>query len=195
MVDVLVVLACPTPPQLKMGCSLDTRQTAQKTAENRTRRHNARSVHFGQHNAPRAACSFSCAVCSTTHVPNSSSNRSRNMSSSRRYSSSSNSGRVLHARGRSWTMKMMARHVGLWRRVPDPRHSWLIVVVVSCLASHVRAEDVECMYERRVEDYMDDPNDTYDNEYGVCTTVASSGQTKTYYLTEPGMPHRDRTPD
>ena len=57
-------------------------------------------------------------------------------------------------------MKMTAQHVGRWRRVPDPRHSWLIVVVVSCLASHVRAEDVECVYERRVEDYMDDPNDT-----------------------------------
>ena len=56
----------------------------------------------------------------------------------------------------------MARHV-----------SWLIV---SCLASHVRAFDVECIYERRVEDYMDDPDDTYDNEYGVCTTVIGSGR-------------------
>ena len=54
---------------------------------------------------------------------------------------------------------------------------------------------VECMYEHLVEDYAEDPNDTYDYEYGVCTTVAGSGQTKTFYLTEPGMPHRDRTPD
>ena len=54
-------------------------------------------------------------------------------------------------------------------------------------------EDVECMFEHLVEDYMEDPNDTYDREYGVCTTVAGSGQTKTLYLTEPGMPHRDRT--
>ena len=53
----------------------------------------------------------------------------------------------------------------------------------------------ECMYEHLVEDYTEDPNDTYDYEYGVCTTVAGSGQTKTFYLTEPGMPHRDRTPD
>ena len=51
------------------------------------------------------------------------------------------------------------------------------------------------MYEHLVEDYTEDPNDTYDYEYGVCTTVADSGQTKTYYLTEPGRPHRDRTPD
>ena len=72
------------------------------------------------------------------------------------------------------------------------RHvSWLIVVV-SCLASHARAEDVECMYERRVEDFTSDPDDAYDNEYGVCTTVAGSGrrladgtdQTKTLYITE-----------
>ena len=56
-------------------------------------------------------------------------------------------------------------------------------------------EDVECMFEHLVEDYMEDPNDTYDREYGVCTTVAGSGQTKTFYFTEPGMPHRDRTPD
>ena len=91
-------------------------------------------------------------------------------------------------------MKMTAQHVGRWRRVPDPRHSWLIVVVVSCLASHVRAEDVECVYERRVEDYMDDPNDTYDNEYGVCTTVAGSGRRladgtyhpKTLYIPDEG---------
>ena len=54
-------------------------------------------------------------------------------------------------------------------------------------------EDVECMFEHLVEDYMEDPNDTYDREYGVCTTVAGSGQTKTLYLTEPGMTHRDRT--
>ena len=49
------------------------------------------------------------------------------------------------------------------------------------------------MFEHLVEDYMEDPNDTYDREYGVCTTVAGSGRTKTLYLTEPGMPHRDRT--
>ena len=69
--------------------------------------------------------------------------------------------------------------------------SWLIVVV-SCLASHAQAEDVECIYERRVEDYTSDPNDAYDNEYGVCTTVAGSGrrlqdgtdQTQTLYITE-----------
>ena len=54
-------------------------------------------------------------------------------------------------------------------------------------------EDVECMFEHLVEDYMEDPNDTYDREYGVCTTVAGSGRTKTLYLTEPGMTHRDRT--
>ena len=52
------------------------------------------------------------------------------------------------------------------------------------------------MYEHLVEDYTEDPNDTYDYEYGVCTTVAGSGQTKTFYFTEPGMPQvRDRTPD
>ena len=51
-------------------------------------------------------------------------------------------------------------------------------------------EDVECMFEHLVEDYMEDPNDSYDREYGVCTT-----QTKTFYFTEPGMPHKDRTPD
>ena len=78
---------------------------------------------------------------------------------------------------------MMARHV-----------SWLIIVV-SCLTSHAQTEEVECTFERRVEDYMEDPSDTYDNEYGVCTTVAGLGQTKTFYFTEPGMPHRDRTPD
>ena len=69
--------------------------------------------------------------------------------------------------------------------------SWLIVVV-SCLASHAQAEDVECIYERRVEDYTSDPNDAYDNECGVCTTVAGSGrrlqdgtdQTQTLYITE-----------
>ena len=50
------------------------------------------------------------------------------------------------------------------------------------------------MFEHLVEDYMEDPNDTYDREYGVCTTVADgSGRTKTLYLTEPGMAHRDRT--
>ena len=39
------------------------------------------------------------------------------------------------------------------------------------------------MFERRVEMYnMDDPNDTYHNEYGVCTTVAGSGRTKTLYI-------------
>ena len=54
-------------------------------------------------------------------------------------------------------------------------------------------EDVECTFEHLVEDYMEDPNDTYDYEYGVCTTVAGSGRTKTLYLTEPGMTHRDRT--
>ena len=54
-------------------------------------------------------------------------------------------------------------------------------------------EDVECTFEHLVEDYMEDPNDTYDREYGVCTTVAGSGQTKTFYFTEPGMPHKDRT--
>ena len=83
------------------------------------------------------------------------------------------------------------------------RHvSWLIVLV-SRLVSQAQAEDVECMYERRVEDYTSDPNDAYDNEYGVCTTVAGSGhrlsdgtdQVRTLYITEPGMPHRDRTPD
>ena len=50
------------------------------------------------------------------------------------------------------------------------------------------------MYERRVEDYMDDPNDTYDNEYGVCTTVAGSGRRladgtdhpKTLYIPDKG---------
>ena len=55
---------------------------------------------------------------------------------------------------------------------------------------HISAE---CMYEHLVEDYTEDPNDTYDYEYGVCTTVAGSGQTKIFYLPELGMPHRDRT--
>ena len=76
------------------------------------------------------------------------------------------------------------------------RHvSWLIVLV-SLLVSQTQAEDVECMYERRVEDYTADPNDAYDNEYGVCTTVAGSGRRlqdgtdqtqirdKTLYITE-----------
>ena len=71
--------------------------------------------------------------------------------------------------------------------------SWLIVIAVSCLASHAQAEEVECTFEHLIEDYMEDPSDTYDNEYGVCTTVAGSGRTKTFYLTEPGMPHMDRT--
>ena len=57
------------------------------------------------------------------------------------------------------------------------------------------AEDVECMHEHLVEDYTEDPNDTYDREHGACTTVAGSGQTKTFYFTDPGMPHRDQTPD
>ena len=52
---------------------------------------------------------------------------------------------------------------------------------------------VECIFEHLVEDYTEDPNDTYDYEYGVCTTVAGSGQTKIFYLPELGMPHRDRT--
>ena len=54
--------------------------------------------------------------------------------------------------------------------------SWLIVIVVSCLASHAQAEEVECTFEHLIEDYMEDPSDTYDNEYGVCTTVAGSGR-------------------
>ena len=54
---------------------------------------------------------------------------------------------------------------------------------------------VECMYEHLVEDYTEDPNDPYEHEYGVCTTLAGSGQTKIFYLPELGMPHRDRTPD
>ena len=81
------------------------------------------------------------------------------------------------------------------RQQQQQQVSWLIVVV-SCLASLARAEDVECMYERRVEDFTatTDPDDAYDNEYGVCTTVAGSGrrladgtgeQPKTLYITEP----------